>query len=304
MRFFATAAAAERAGFRPCKRCKPNRPGPVKQHTQLIHEICRYIAACDEPPTLDTLARHAGLSPHYFHRLFKSVTGITPKAYVSAERGRRLQSQLDAGAGVTDAIYAAGYRSSSRFYSEANRILGMTAKHRQKGGRALEIHFAVGECSLGSILVAQTHIGVCAILLGDDPELLVQDLQRRFPAADLIGGDNEYEQTISQVIGFVENPKRGLNLPLDIRGTAFQQRVWQALQKIPIGETLSYSEIAKRLGMPTSIRAVAGACAANPLAVAIPCHRVVRKSGDLAGYRWGIEKKKLLLDREAKPESR
>jgi AraC family transcriptional regulator of adaptative response/methylated-DNA-[protein]-cysteine methyltransferase len=199
---------------------------------------------------------------------------------------------------VTEAIFNAGFNSGGRFYESSDRLLGMTPSDYRDGGAHTEICFAVGECSLGSILVAQSRKGVCAILLGDDPEALVRDLQDRFPRATLVGGDATFERTVARVVGFVEAPARGLDLPLDVRGTAFQQRVWQALRDIPVGSTASYREIAAGLGSPTSARAVAHACAANALAVAIPCHRVVRTDGSLSGYRWGVARKRSLLKKE------
>jgi AraC family transcriptional regulator of adaptative response/methylated-DNA-[protein]-cysteine methyltransferase len=199
---------------------------------------------------------------------------------------------------VTEAIYQAGYGAQSRFYEKSERMLGMTPSRFRAGGTDTEIRFAVGECSLGAILVAASERGVCAISLGDDAEILVRELQDRFPNAHLHGGDPAFEQLVAQVVGLVETPALGLDLPLDVRGTAFQQRVWQALQAIPAGTTVSYTEIAQRIGAPKAVRAVAGACAANTLAVAIPCHRVVRRDGDLSGYRWGIERKRALLLRE------
>jgi AraC family transcriptional regulator of adaptative response/methylated-DNA-[protein]-cysteine methyltransferase len=202
---------------------------------------------------------------------------------------------------VTQAIYDAGYQSSGRFYEESSQVLGMTPSSYRAGGARTAIRFAIGECSLGSILVAQSDRGICSILLGDDPDALARDLQDRFPEAELIGGDAGFEQLVASVVGFVEAPALGLNLPLDIRGTVFQQRVWQALRAIPPGSTASYAEIAARIGAPRSARAVARACGANALAVAIPCHRVVRASGALSGYRWGVERKRALLDREVRP---
>jgi len=200
---------------------------------------------------------------------------------------------------VTEAIFDAGYNASSRFYETANEVLGMTPSRYRAGGADSEIRFAIGACSLGAILVAQSARGVCAILLGDDPDALARELQDRFPRARLIGGDRDYERLVAQVVGFVEAPALGLDLPLDVRGTAFQQRVWQALREIPVGSTASYSEIARRIGAPKASRAVAQACAGNMLAVAIPCHRVVRNDGDLSGYRWGVPRKRALLEREA-----
>lgn len=297
--FHATAAEAERAGFRPCRRCKPDQPSMSEQHAARITQACRRIETAETAPTLEQLAKQAGLSSFHFHRVFKAVTGLTPKQYATAHRARRVRSELDRSDTVTSAIYDAGYGSNSRFYETANRVLGMTPSSYRAGGIDNDIHFAIGECSLGAILVAQSQRGVCAILLGDDPELLVRDLQDRFPKANLIGADHAFEQQVAQVVGFVEAPAIGLDLPLDVRGTAFQQRVWQALRDIPAGSTASYSEIAQRIGSPRAVRAVAQACAANTLAVAIPCHRVVRNDGALSGYRWGVQRKRALLDREA-----
>jgi len=298
--FHATAADAERAGFRPCKRCKPDQPSLTEQHAAMVTAACRMIEQAEATPTLEQLAEPTGLSPFHFHRVFKAVTGVTPKQYAAAHRSRRVRDELAHGASVTSAIFDAGYNASSRFYETASQVLGMTPSNYRAGGADSEIRFAIGECSLGSILVAQSERGVCAILLGDDPDTLARDLQDRFPKAWLIGGDRNYEQLVAQVVGFIEAPAIGLDLPLDVRGTAFQQRVWRALRDIPAGSTVSYSEIARRIGSPKSVRAVAGACAANMLAVAIPCHRVVRNDGGLSGYRWGVQRKRVLLDREAK----
>ena len=227
------------------------------------------------------------------------MTGLTPKAYATAHRGAKLREGLVSSDSVTEAIYDAGYGSSSRFYEKSTGLLGMTPTQYRAGGLNEEIRFAVGESSLGAILVASSAKGVVAILLGNDPELLVRDLQDRFPRAKLIGADRDYESLVAQVVGLIEAPGIGFGLPLDIRGTAFQQRVWRALQEIPPGQTVSYAEIARRIGTPKAVRAVAGACAANNLAVAIPCHRVVRNDGTLSGYAWGVDKKRTLLDREA-----
>ena len=248
--------------------------------------------------SLSGLASTIGLSQSHLHRLFKSVTGLTPKAYATAHRGAKLREGLVSSDSVTEAIYDAGYGSSSRFYEKSAGLLGMTPTQYRAGGLNEEIRFAVGESSLGAILVASSAKGVVAILLGNDPELLVRDLQDRFPRAKLIGADRDYESLVAQVVGLIEAPGIGFGLPLDIRGTAFQQRVWRALQEIPPGQTVSYAEIARRIGTPKAVRAVAGACAANNLAVAIPCHRVVRNDGTLSGYAWGVDKKRTLLDRE------
>ena len=298
VRFHATCADAERAGFRPCKRCKPNQPSLLEQHTAKITEICRIIETSDICPNLGQLASHARLSPFHFHRLFKSLTGVTPKAYAAAHRATRVRARLGRSDTVTEAIYHAGYNSSGRFYEDSYKVLGMTAKSFRNGGAGSEIRFAVGECSLGSILVAASERGVCAISLGDRPEALAHELQDRFPKAQLIGGDAKFEKWVSQVAGYVDDPAIGLDLPLDIRGTAFQQRIWQALRDIPIGSTATYSEVAMQIGAPKSARAVARACATNVLAIAIPCHRVVRTDGGLSGYRWGVERKRALLKKE------
>ncbi|WRL44426.1 bifunctional DNA-binding transcriptional regulator/O6-methylguanine-DNA methyltransferase Ada [Aromatoleum evansii] len=297
--FFATGEDALRAGYRACLRCVPDGPSLAQQHAETVAALCRQIEQAETPPTLEELAGLANMSAFHLHRVFKAVTGTTPRAYAKACQAERMRAKLDGGASVTDALYAAGYGSSGRFYEDSGRTLGMTASSYRAGGARQRIRFAVGQCSLGAILVASTVRGVCAILIGDDPDALVRDLQDRFPRAELLGGNADYERTVATVIGFVEAPKLGLDLPLDVRGTAFQMRVWQALQEIPAGETASYTEIARRIGAPAAVRAVAGACAANPLAVAIPCHRVVRSDGGLSGYRWGVERKRLLLAREA-----
>ena len=298
VQFHTTCEDAEKAGFRPCKRCQPNQPALAEQHAAVVAEACRLIEESDESPDLETLANHAGMSRYHFHRVFKAVTGLTPHDYVVAMRTQRVREQLVTSESVTEALYGAGYNSNGRFYEATNEVLGMTPSHFRAGGARTDIRFAIGECSLGSILIARSERGVCAILLGDDPGLLVQDLQDTFPCANLIGGDDEFEQLVAKIVGFVEAPAIGLDLPLDIQGTAFQHRVWQALRQIPAGETASYSEIARRIGSPKAVRAVAQACAVNNLAVAIPCHRVVRHDGALSGYRWGVERKRVLLERE------
>jgi len=299
VQFHASCEDAERAGFRPCKRCRPDQLPLAEQQAAKIAEICRVIEAAETLPSLEELARHAGLSTYHFHRLFKAATGVTPRAYAVAQRAKRVRDELDRRGTVTAAIFEAGYNSNARFYEKADEVLGMTPSSYRAGGANTEIRFAIGECSLGSILVAASQRGVCAIFLGDDPEALARDLQDKFPRADLIGDDRDFAQIVAKVVGLIEAPRLGLDLPLDVRGTAFQQRVWQALKKIPAGSTTSYAELAKRIGSPSSVRAVAQACAANVLAVAIPCHRVVKNDGGLAGYRWGVERKRALLDREA-----
>jgi len=288
-----------RGGCRPCKRCKPDQASAEIQNAATIARICRLIEQADQVPALAELARAAGLSPSYFHRLFKAITGVTPKDYAAAHRAAKVRDGLSRGSKVTETIYDAGFNSSGRFYAKSDEMLGMTPSDYRAGGANADIRFAVGECSLGSVLVARSDKGVCAILIGGDPDSLIRDLQDRFPRARLNGGDADFERLVARVVGFIEAPKVGLDLPLDVRGTAFQQRVWAALREIPAGSTASYAEIATRIGAPKAIRAVAQACSSNNIAVAIPCHRVVRTDGALSGYRWGIDRKRALLDREA-----
>jgi AraC family transcriptional regulator, regulatory protein of adaptative response / methylated-DNA-[protein]-cysteine methyltransferase len=296
--FHATPEEAEQAGFRPCKRCRPRDSSQAQRHAEAITHACRLIEAADIAPPLKELAAAVNLSAYHFHRIFKRVTGITPKAYASARRTQRVATDLQSGKSVTDVIYDAGFNAPSRFYDSAQTRLGMTPTRYRAGGAGTEIKFAVGQCSLGAILVAATAKGVCAILFGDEPSDLIRDLEDRFPRAVLHGGDPGFEDTVAQVIGLVEHPSRECHLPLDIGGTAFQQRVWHALRRIPAGQTQSYADIAQAIGQPAAVRAVAQACGANALAVAIPCHRVVRSDGAVSGYRWGIERKKDLLKRE------
>ena len=298
VQFHQTCKDAENAGFRSCKRCKPDQASPV-EHSEKIASACRLIENSETPPSLKLLAQHVGLSTYHFHRVFKAATGLTPKGYAAAHRASLVRKSLNKSDTVTDAIYDAGYNSNSRFYETSNQVLGMTPSNYRAGGAQTDIRFAVGECSLGSILVAQSQRGICAIFLGDDPDALVRELQDQFPNANLIGGDAGFEQLVAKVVGVVEAPERGLDLPLDVRGTAFQQRVWQSLRKIPAGSTASYTDVAKLIGSPRSVRAVAQACGANKLAVVIPCHRVVRNDGALSGYRWGVERKRALLKKEA-----
>jgi AraC family transcriptional regulator of adaptative response/methylated-DNA-[protein]-cysteine methyltransferase len=297
--FHATPAAAEAAGFRPCKRCKPTAQGLAERHAAVVAKACRLIEQAEELPSLDDLARGAGLSPFHFHRVFRSVTGVTPKAYADAHRGRRVRDELKSAGTVTEAIYGAGFNSNARFYESSDDLLGMTPSEFRDDGVGATIRFAVGECSLGAILVAATDKGVCAIQFGDDPDALVRNLQDAFSKAKLVGGDAAFEQLVAKVVGFIEAPQHGLDLPLHVRGTAFQQKVWRALRKIRPGTTASYAAIAERIGEPKAVRAVAQACGANPVAVAIPCHRVVRRDGALSGYRWGVERKRALLEKEA-----
>lgn len=297
--FHRTPQDAEQAGFRPCLRCRPDEPSLAHRQAALIAGICRQLDRESDLPTLAELAARAGLGPHHFHRVFKQATGVTPREYLAERRAARVRDALAAGGSVTPAIHDAGYGSSSRFYERSAAVLGMTPSEYRRGGAGARIRFAIAQCTLGSILVARSERGVCAIALGDAPEPLLRDLQDRFPRAELLGADAGFEQLVASVIALVESPGSAAPLPLDLRGTAFQMRVWQALSRIPPGQTATYSEIAQRIGAPSAVRAVAGACAANPVAVVIPCHRVVRTDGGLGGYRWGIERKQALLRREA-----
>ncbi|HEY4240434.1 MAG TPA: bifunctional DNA-binding transcriptional regulator/O6-methylguanine-DNA methyltransferase Ada [Kofleriaceae bacterium] len=296
--FHETRAQAERAGFRPCLRCRPDLAPASERNAELVAALCRLIESREDVPTLAELAAHAGLSTFHAHRMFKAVTGLTPRAYAVARRAERARERLRTAPSVTEAIYGAGFQSSARFYANAPDMLGMTPTAYKAGGKALPIRFAVGQCSLGAILVAATERGVCAILLGDDPEELVHDLERRFPRAKLDGADPSFDALVARAVAVVEGTQPASSLPLDIRGTAFQQRVWAELTAIPLGATRSYHEIAAAIGQPKAVRAIAQACAANSLAVAIPCHRVIRTDGALSGYRWGVERKRALLERE------
>ncbi|HEY1428105.1 MAG TPA: bifunctional DNA-binding transcriptional regulator/O6-methylguanine-DNA methyltransferase Ada [Candidatus Tumulicola sp.] len=296
--FYESIADAKAAGFRPCRRCRPEGPSSDEQRAATVASICRAIEESETPPSLAELAEMAGLSPSYLQRTFKAVTGVSPREYAAAHRSERVRESLHAESSVTQAIFDAGFNSSGRFYESATPMLGMTPGRYRARGAGETIRFAVGQSQLGAILVASSAHGVVAILLGDDPDALVRDLQDRFSQATLVGGDAEYERLVARVVGFVEDPRKGVELPLDVRGTAFQQRVWKALRAVPAGSTTSYSEVAARVGAPKAARAVGAACAANPLAVAIPCHRVVRTDGSASGYAWGVRRKRELLERE------
>ena len=304
VRLHDSVTAAEAAGFRACRRCNPGGMSIEAANNAIVAKACKLIDEGAEPLSLAQIAESVELSPHYFHRLFKRATGLTPKAYAMAGRSARLRQGLTKAATVTEAFHGAGYGSNGRFYEASTGVLGMSPTHYRSGGIQEVLTFAVGQCSLGAILVASSAKGVAAILLGDDPESLVHDLEDRFSRARLVGGDAADEQPVAQVVGLVEAPAHGLALPLDVRGTAFQQRVWLALREIPAGKTETYASIAQKIGSPSSVRAVAGACAANAHAVAIPCHRVVRNDGSLSGYRWGVERKRELIDREHRAQER
>jgi AraC family transcriptional regulator of adaptative response/methylated-DNA-[protein]-cysteine methyltransferase len=298
VRFYATCAEAEAAGFRPCKRCTPHAPALQEQHAAKVTAACRLIETAETPPKLDDLAAHAELSPYHFHRLFKAATGATPKAYAAADRRKRVREALNGSKTVTEAIYEAGFNSSGRFYAGARQALGMKPSEFRAGGNNVDIRHAIASCSLGQVLVAASDKGVCAIFFGDDADTLEQELRNRFPRARLIGGDGAFGKLVAQVVAFVEAPRKSLALPLDVHGTAFQHQVWAALREIPSGETATYGDIARRIGKPAAVRAVGTACGANPIAVAIPCHRVMGRDGKLTGYRWGEARKRALLDKE------
>lgn len=296
VQFFTTTGEAEAAGFRPCKRCQPQ--AEQLPHHQAIHQACQLLEQAAEPLTLPQLAEQVGLSPTHLQKMFKKIVGISPKQYAEEKRHKRLQQKLQEPNSVTEAVYAAGFNSSSRLYAQAPAVLGMTPTRYQKGGAGLEIYSTVGRCYLGFVLVAATVRGICLIQLGDTPAELQEKLVAHFPQATFVESDPQFGQWVQEVVAFLEHPAGRFSLPLDIQGTAFQRRVWQALQAIPAGATASYGEIAKQVGNEQGGRAVAQACAANPVAVAIPCHRVIRHNGDLGGYRWGVGRKKQLLERE------
>jgi AraC family transcriptional regulator of adaptative response/methylated-DNA-[protein]-cysteine methyltransferase len=298
VRFHETREDAERAGFRPCKRCKPDQPSLNELHAEKIAQACRLIETADEAPKLDDLAEAVGLSPYHFHRIFKRTLGLTPKAYADAHRRRRVREGLGRSGSVTEAIYGAGFNSNGRFYANSSEMLGMTPTDFRSGGLGQTLRYAIAESSLGLTLVAASEKGVCAIFFGDDRPALRRDLERQFPQARLIEGDGSFAELTAKVVAFVDDPAKELDLPLDVRGTAFQHRVWDALRRIPAGSTASYAEVARGIGAPKAVRAVARACATNAIAVAIPCHRVVGSDGSLTGYRGGIERKRKLLAKE------
>ncbi len=300
VRFFETNAEAERAGFRPCKRCTPDKATAPDIQNQIVLEVCRRIQESSEMPSIQELADAVGWSASYLQHTFKEVMGVTPKKYIQSQLLNRVRQELSQPQTVTDALSEAGFTKNSRFYEQGTAALGMTPTTYKKGGKGMTIRYAVIPCFLGSVLIAATPKGICRIDIADDAPVLVERLHRAFPNAEFDSHNTEFEKITAQVIAYLTVPKRGLDsLPLDIQGTAFQQRVWAALQAIPAGTTATYTEIATHIGNPKAVRAVAQACAANTLAVAIPCHRVIRASGDLSGYRWGIERKRILLEQEA-----
>jgi AraC family transcriptional regulator of adaptative response/methylated-DNA-[protein]-cysteine methyltransferase len=295
--FHASPAAAELAGFRACKRCRPGDARWQDRHARIVADACRSIDIADHEPNLASLARAAGMSRFHFHRLFKQLVGVTPKAYATARKAARVRDELRHGGSVTTALYNAGYATSGRFYETSQHVLGMTPVTFKSGGTGTEIRFAVKACSLGHVLVAATPKGICSISVADDPRQLVRELRQQFPQA-AIAGDRRFDSVVAAVIDVVDAITPELRLPLDVRGTSFQHRVWKALRAIPYGRTITYGQLAAAIGMPAASRAVARACASNPVAIAIPCHRVVSQGRGIGGYRWGVERKQTLIDRE------
>lgn len=299
--FFADARQALAAGFRPCKRCQPDKDSAHQHRLEKIAHACQLLEQ-ESPLMLDELAQQVAMSPYHLHRLFKATTGMTPKAWQQSWRARRLRDALAKGVPVTQAILNAGFPDSSSYYRKADQTLGMTAKQFRKGGDNVSVRYTLADCTLGRCLVAESERGICAILLGDDDATLVADLHGLFPAAQDVPADADFQQRVREVIAAINARDAPLSLPLDIRGTAFQQQVWQALRAIPCGETMSYQQLASAIGKPKAVRAVASACGANKLAIVIPCHRVIRGDGALSGYRWGIARKAQLLQRETAGE--
>ncbi len=291
---------AEEAGFRPCRRCRPNELSLRQKRSFAVEAACRTIEAADKPPPLAALAKAAGQSPHHFHRVFREITGVTPKAYAATVRERRLARTLQAGeaGGITRAILDAGYDSTSRFYEGARERLGMNPRTFRRGGEGETIRSAVAPSSLGLVLVAATARGICAVRFGDDPKALEAELRALFPKARHVPADAAFEDLVRRVVARIEQPASAEELPLDIQGTLFEQRVWKALRAIPLGETRSYGEIAREIGAPRAARAVGRAVGANPVAVLVPCHRLLPASGELGRYHWGSDRKKALLERE------
>jgi len=298
--FHATPADAEAAGFRPCKRCHPQDASPNERHRRAVERACALIEGQDRAPSLAELADAAGLSRYHFHRIFTHLTGTTPAAYARTTRLRRFGARLDAGTNVTEAVYAAGFGAASRAYTAAAQGLGMTPGARRRGAAGESIRYATAPCVLGWMVLATTARGICALAFGDAPEALVAGLRHDFPHAELAKDEAGLGAWITALAAHLQSPASALDLPLDVQGTAFQTRVWEALRRIPPGRTRSYSDIAAALEAPRSVRAVARACASNQVALLIPCHRVVRGNGALAGYRWGIARKKALLDAESR----
>ncbi len=296
--YFTTRGEAEAAGYRACKRCRPTTVSKTEETEQKIIQACRLIEESNSSITLNELAAQVNLSPYHFHRLFKKIVGITPKQYASRHQSQRFQKNLTTSPSITDAIYSAGYRSSGSAYDKKRDQLAMTPKVYRKGADGVTISYGLAQCFLGWVIVAATHRGICAIEFGDDSSTLPEQVQARFPHAKLSKADIGFKTLIQEVVNFIESPEDTFQVPLDIQGTAFQQQVWEALRQIKPGETMSYTDVAKRIGKPNAVRAVASACASNKLAVVIPCHRVISKTGKKGGYRWGSERKTRLLESE------
>jgi AraC family transcriptional regulator of adaptative response/methylated-DNA-[protein]-cysteine methyltransferase len=297
-RFFCDAAAAEAAGFRACKRCDP-KGERAAIHAAAVQSACAMIEASDAIPSLAALADRAGYARHHFLRLFREVTGVTPRSFAESVRARRLSAALAAGERVADAVAGAGFGSESRVYEARGRVLGMTPGAARRGGAGEVIRVAVAASALGPLMVGATEAGVCFIGFGEGEDALRGDVMARFPRATIEDAPEALADAVRQVVAYVAEPRGALELPLDLRGTAFQRRVWEALRGIPLGETRTYSGLAAEMGEPRATRAVARACAQNKVSIAVPCHRVVGKDGDLTGYRWGVPRKRALLAGEA-----
>lgn len=303
--FFQAPDAAEREGYRACRRCHPRAAAQRSPRAKLVEDLCRYIeksiaADPDDLLTLRALSSRAGLSLHQLERAFQRVIGITPRQYVDAQRMRRLKTQLKEGDDVTTALYDAGYGSSSRLYERAPAQLGMTPATYRRGGAGMSISYTVVPCSLGRLLVAATVRGISAVYLGNDDATLRGELEKEYPRAEIRENRNGFKKWVSTLLEHLRGREPHLDLPVDVQATAFQRRVWEELRRIPYGSTRTYSEIARAIGRPHATRAVARACATNPASVVIPCHRVIREDGNLAGYRWGLERKQSLLAHEKK----
>jgi AraC family transcriptional regulator of adaptative response/methylated-DNA-[protein]-cysteine methyltransferase len=297
VRFFATVAEAEQAGFRACRRCDP-KGERARLAQDVVRDACDCIESSETIPSLDMLATRSGYSRFHFLRLFRDHTGLTPRSYAEGVRARRLHAALADGARVADAVAGAGFGSESRVYENTGALLGMTPGAARRGGAGETIRVALADCPFGRLLVGATDAGVCFLGFAEPDDALLGDLRHRFPLARIVADDGALAALINTIISFLEEPKAALELPLDLRGTAFQLRVWQALRRIPLGETRSYAELASMIGAPKAARAVARSCATNPVSLAVPCHRVVGSDGDLTGYRWGLPRKQALLARE------
>jgi AraC family transcriptional regulator, regulatory protein of adaptative response / methylated-DNA-[protein]-cysteine methyltransferase len=297
--FFKTPLEAEKLGFRACKRCRPNSASKQEQQAEVVAKICKQIQESDVPLTLDTMAQSAGLSPHHFLRVFKKIVGLTPKQFAIAHRTKQVRKQLHENATVTQAIYEAGFETTSNFYDQSDSFLGMKPSQYQQGAGGITIRYTVQSCWLGLLLIAATTKGICSIAFGDSDIELTSKLRADFSKAQFIENDQEFDSWVAEVLKLIESPHQLHELPLDIQGTAFQQIVWHALRKIKPGTTVSYADMAKKIGNSNAVRAIANACATNQIAVAIPCHRVIGSDGSLKGYRWGPDRKKRLLAKEA-----